>query len=282
MVITFISHYTFADKQRRLGRNGKLIAVVMILMVMASCVVMLVSVLFWQESPEYSTSNPESENDLTNILGTGDLTTVKFIVFKMHIDPREYKDSHGNSPLMVAVKSNNLNVVKYLVEEWNWKFVCSDSWSEVHEACYLGNKDLVEYFLSRNFSECGRSLIEAAAIGGQIKMLKYLVSQGYPINCERHWSSMHEASSRGHLSILKFYAQITDKDICTLCVDEHGNNLLHAAAAARPEPAEGQLAVMKYLTEEQKCDKTVRNDEGQLPLDRAYQTHNQAIIEYLE
>ena len=235
MVITFTSHYTFADKQRRICRNRKLIAVIMILVVMTSCVVMLITVLSLRESPMYSTLSIESEDDLTNILGTGDLITVKFIVFEMRIDPREYKDSHGNSPLMVAVRSNNLNVVKYLVEVWNWKIACSDKWSEVHEACYLGNKDLVEYFFSRNFSQCGRSLIEAAAIGGQIERLKYLISQGYQINCERHWSSMHETSNRGHLSIIKFYAQITDKDICSLCVDEHGNNLLHAAAVARAE-----------------------------------------------
>ena len=255
----------------------------MISLAITSCVVILVlSLQFKHNVLKCSMLDPETENDLTNILGKGDLATVKFIIDKMHIDPRECKERHGFSLLKVAVRSNNMDVVKYLVEDWHWKLACSYNWSEVHEAFYQGRMNLVEYFMTRNFSQCGKSLIEAAAYGGQIETLKYLVSHGYQINCEKHWSFMHVASVRGHLNILKFYAKVTHRDMCSLCVDEHGNNLLHAAAVARIGYAEGQLTVLKYLIEEQKCDKTVRNNQGLSPLDKARQTHNQAIIKYLE
>ena len=253
------------------------------LAIITSCVVILVLLLQFKHNVlKCSMLDPETENDLTNILGKGDLATVKFIIDKMHIDPRECKERHGFSLLRVAVRSNNMDVVKYLVEEWHWKLACSYNWSGIHEAFYQGRMNLVEYFVTRNFTQCGRSLIEAAAYGGQIETLKYLLSLGYQVDCEKHWSFMHEASVRGHLNILKFYAKVTHKDMCSLCVDEHGNNLLHAAAVARAECAEGQLTVLKYLIEEQKCDKTVRNNQGLSPLDKARQTHNQAIIKYLE
>ena len=225
--------------------------------------------------------NEGTEHELTEIIGRGDLGTVKFIIDEMRMDPRECKDRHGFSALIAAVRKDNMEVVKYLVEEWHWKISCTYHWSEIHEACYQGRINMVEYFMTRNFTQCGKSLIEAAAYGGQIEMLNYLVSRGYQVDCEKHWSFMHEASFRGHLNILKFYAEVTHRDMCSVCVDQYGNNLLHAAAMARAESAEGQLAVMKYLTTEQKCDKTVRNDEGLSPLDKARQTHNQVIIRYL-
>ena len=263
--------------------RNKAVAVMISLAIVTSCVIILV--LSFQLNHNHlkcSMLDSKTEHDFTKIFGKGDLFTVKFIIDKMHIDPRECKDRYGFSPLTAAVRKDNLDVVKYLVEEWHWKIICTYSWSEMHEACYQGRMNLVRYFMTKNFTQCGRSLIEAAAFGGQIEILNYLVSRGYQVNCENHWSFMHEASFRGHLNILKFYAKVTHRDMCSQCVDEHGNNLLHAAAAARAESTEGQLLVLNYLIEEQKCDKTVRNSQGLSPLDKARQTHNQAIIEYLE
>ena len=98
----------------------------------------------------------------------------------MHIDQRECRDTHGNSPLMAAVRANNFDVVKYFVEKWNWKVACGlRRWSEMHEACYRGNIKLLEYFTSRNITLCGRSLTEAAAYGDQTEVLKYLMDHGY-------------------------------------------------------------------------------------------------------
>lgn len=265
------------------GSRNKAVAVMISLAIITSCVIILMlSFQFKNNVWKCSVLDTETENDLTNILAKGDLVTVKFFIDKLHIDPRECKERHGFSLLRVAVKSNNMEVVKYLVEEWHWKPNCPYNWSGVHEAFYQGRMNMVEYFMTRNFTQCGRSLVEAAAYGGQVEVLKYLLSRGHQVDCEKHWSSLHEASFRGHVNVLRFYAKITHRDMCSLCVDEHGNNLLHAAAVPRAESTEGQITVLKYLIEELKCNKAIRNDYGQSPLDKARQTYNQAIVEYLE
>ena len=57
------------------------------------------------------------------------------------------------------------------------------------------------------------------------------------------------ANSRGHLNVLKINPEVTHRDMCSLCIDEHGNNLLHAAAVARTGSAEGQLEVFDRRAE---------------------------------
>lgn len=226
----------------------------------------------------------DSDSDSVNRISIHDsIQYIKYTIQNMRIDPLTCKDRYGNSFLMTAVRANRDDIVEFLVEDLNWKRKCHKNWSEVHEAAYLGNKKLLKYFLQNNFSWCNHSLIRAAAMGGQVDIIRYLIKHGHPIECgpPTQWSPLHEACNYGQLNVVHFFSEIKGKDICTYCPNKMGDTLLHPAVSRRAKVSE-QLSIMKYLIKDLNCNPGQVNNKGQTPFDIALDSNNEPIIAYLK
>ena len=192
---------------------------------------------------------------------------------------------NGNiTDIYLAVKNNDLNSVRYLIEfggidpnETNVKYS-----SLLHLSCYLGYLPIVKYLIEhahankeqRNSS--GDTPIYHAASKGHLDIVQYLVEQ-QNVNLENRSNDgktvLSLACSNGQLEIAKY---LIEKCHCSFLIkDQNGDTPLHRACFFN------RINIVRYLIEEQKCPFDLRANDGKTCLHLAAVHGSVDVLRYL-
>ena len=121
------------------------------------------------------------------------------------------KGNDGYTLLHIASQEDNLEMVKFLVDEGcNINARNSSGSKPVHIAAREGHKDIVEFFLSNglNINESGaysQTLLHYAAMKGHLDVVSYLIVQGADVNSKdtNGCSPMHIAAVFGFKDVIE-------------------------------------------------------------------------------
>jgi ankyrin repeat protein len=125
----------------------------------------------------------------------------------------KYVDNDGNTPAHDAAASGNIKTLEYLLDNHIDPHICSrDGCTLLHEACYYCRNEVMKY-LATNFpkmlhsrSNNGYSCCHAAALGGSVEILDFLIRSGAdPAALSEDGSTiLHEAAFSGKLNMVKY------------------------------------------------------------------------------
>lgn len=200
---------------------------------------------------EFLSSIEHLNNELFDTVRKGNLDRVKDLIEK-GADINS-SDNDGNTPVHLAAKEGNLDVVKYLIEV-----------KEVD----LNAKD-----------NNGNTPLHLATGEGRLDVVKYLIDEkkaDFNVKNDDGWTPLHCAAEKGKLDVVK--CLIDEKKADFNVKDNYGQTPLHAAAYW------GNLDVVKYLIDEKKVDFVdfnVENNYGWTPLHRAAYSGNLDVVTYL-
>ena len=259
-------------------------------------------------NPQYLTSM-EWKITLASLLRIasreGHLCVVRYLVEDHGCDP-SCKDDEGITPLYFACQEGHMDIVSYLITEAHCDPNCTskDGRTCLHAAS-IGNRLDVSKYLHRNKScqivpdSHGKTPLHYAAAGGHVDVLMYLIEH---MKCDPNSrdpyerTPLHYASGRGQLDAVKYlagthhfhplpwpsasgqleppgYFSSTLKHV--LLSDKFNNSPLHFAAAF------GHLDVVKFLTEDMKCDSNLKGRYGRTPLHYASENGHLEVVKYL-
>jgi len=137
----------------------------------------------------------------TNAVLSGDMETIKWCEKKGFLFSEYVMD--------IAVKKGDMEIIRWLIS-----IKCPFCITAIEEASAQGNIEIVQ-ILNRNFSNSltGSKAVAYASRNGHIDIIRYLVSDGYPV-CE---SCSGFAALGGHLDILEYFhvrGYVIDKSVC--------------------------------------------------------------------
>ncbi|KAI3404105.2 PHO81 [Candida oxycetoniae] len=195
--------------------------------------------------------------------------------------PKEHIDDLGNdsmSPLLLAIKHGNLNIIKKLVQFGAnpFPYTSKDTlqYLPINYACKFGDYKIIEYLLSNESSkELVKDLVNQQDVegllplhvvsrAGHYKLIKLLIQYGAEINKFdgfNKWTPIFYAAAEGHVNttqeLVKFGARL---DI----LDQDGYNVLYYCVF------EGHIGVINELLShhEQFFDKSKQPQSSQLQL----------------
>ncbi|KAK6453885.1 positive regulatory protein of phosphate pathway [Scheffersomyces xylosifermentans] len=172
---------------------------------------------------------------------------------KDHIDDL---DNESMSPLLLAIKHGNFNVIKKLVQSGSNCFPQNDEsklqYLPINYACKFGDYKTLEYLLSyskpNNSNELmnqqdveGLPPIHVIARSGHYKLIKLLIQYGAEINRLdglNKWTPIFYAASEGHVKTAQELVKLGAK---LNIVDEDGYNVLYYCVV------EGHINVLNEL-----------------------------------
>lgn len=147
------------------------------------------------------------------------------------------RDSEGNTLLLLAAYDGDIELVKYLIGEWQADFTVKNNKGEtiLMLSAYSGNIELVETLYN-------------LFIGRELDLNSYIVA-------DDGLTLLHYAAFSGNSD---FVESLIDKYFLDpKAVSENGETILHSAAR------HDNLKLMKYLIEKQKLDPNKQNNFGQ-------------------
>ena len=216
----------------------------------------------------------------------GNLSIVKYLVEEQEADLNA-RDEEGNTPLNVAASCGSLAIVKYLIEEKK----CSPTLpgyldrTPLHNACEgSDNLDVVKYLVEEqngdldSKDEQGYTPLNVSTSFGSLAIVKYLIeekkcsptSPGYLGRTPLHNACIND----DNLAVVKYLAEEQDVDL--IAEDERGDTPLNVAASS------GSLGIMKYLIEEKKCNPACAGYLfGTLLHSACENSDNLAVVKYL-
>ncbi|XP_064397038.1 uncharacterized protein LOC135343935 isoform X2 [Halichondria panicea] len=242
------------------------------------------------------------------------ITTIKYLVEECDCNVLVTNEK-GLTPLHYSVVSN-IDIVQYFVEECECdvRVKTKDGLTPLHLAVIVGNIDVAKYFISKNSDllhsrdNNGCTPLHMAAMYGKVEMCKLLISDFYcdkneiaengqtplhfaasdghlpvveyltlEVNCDKSstdvdgFTPAHLAVLNGHLDVLKFFVERLTFDIRNEKALDNNIRPIHLVVAKN-----GNLAILKYLVEECKCDVMVKDSHDRVPL------HYAAILGQLE
>ncbi|XP_067653301.1 ankyrin repeat domain-containing protein 50-like [Haliotis asinina] len=125
------------------------------------------------------------------------------------------------TPLMLAAENGHNDVVEFLVEkgaDLSLKVKTGDN--VLHLACYGGQLDVVKYLLSLNSININRrgwkkmTPIMVAANQGYKEVVELLVKRGADLSLRAQMGNiLHTACSRGHFDVVKYLLSLNSVDI---------------------------------------------------------------------
>jgi len=191
--------------------------------------------------------------DFMELIKTGNLEQLKYMIMNGSLDPRTYTDRNGSSLIHWAAGCGHLPLIHYLIETCG----CSP---------HLGQRG------KRAF--CCRTPMHWAARNGHLEVVQYLVRSCH-VDLEAATAdgttSFCWACWQGHLHVMRFlYAEG-----CNI----HSSNCFGCNAVLWCAQGDGDLAVIEYL-ESISCDLGSINSNGHGVLHKAAQRGNWKLCQY--
>ena len=189
-------------------------------------------------------------------------TPLQYAVMKGHLDVvkyvmNSYSDMYSltpsqSSPLLVATQYNQLNIVKYFIEEKKFDpfiSVDEDGHTLLHLAIYRGNTKMVKYFIEdlklnymcRNQKQL--CPLHYTALHGHVEIFDYFITGlkcDINMPCRFGLLPVHLAIAKGHLALVQYILQHPNCDANGYSKGA-GRSTLHAAVLC------GHLDIVRYL-----------------------------------
>ncbi|EGC35099.1 hypothetical protein DICPUDRAFT_97994 [Dictyostelium purpureum] len=127
----------------------------------------------------------------------GHLQIVEFILAEK---PRAVR-LYGKEALSNAIKGGFLDIIKLLEKE---RFLLSHSDSSINIAARKGFFDVIKHLANRNYAGFSHLTVDAAAMGGHLEIVKYLIGLGY--NATRIGLTI--ATKNNHVDVCKYLVRI--------------------------------------------------------------------------
>lgn len=184
----------------------------------------------------------------------------------------------GNTLLEYAVMSDSIEVAEFLINNGADIYLCtSEDWDSLIDLAALsGNLNIIKFFLENGFNRnvfLEDGSLMSAAVNNYAEVARYLINQGKDIN-------MHDSSSS--MTALRMAAQMHSAEcvelLCNMGADteaesDYGTALLGAVSA-------GDLEIVKILVNHGANVNYVNND-GSTPYEMAVYKGYEDIAEYL-
>ena len=190
---------------------------------------------------------------------------IKLDLLQLHLS-----DSHQESypsPLHVACKKGNVEIVKFLIAEklWNPELEDRNGFTPLHSACYSyvakDPQNTFTWLLDEHLAESVSTL----------EVVTFLVNEcnSDPMNSSRR-SGENVMNIACKAEKLDLVMALTSKNVN--CQDTSGNTPLHLACKYV------NLKVVKYLVEEKQCKLTIQNAKRQLPVHIACESKSLELV----
>lgn len=214
---------------------------------------------------------------------------IKTILANLHSDKLiavvNAVDWLGNTPLHFAVLLNNMDLVKYLIDEK--KADCNVhnciGQTPLHFAFRCDNLDIVKYLVDEKKVDftikdgIGDTLLHLASHSGNLPLARFLVDEkNFDLSAQNKdgETSLHYAAGNCNLELLKL---LTDEKRMDVNVkDNHGDTPLHAAVRS------GNLEMIRFLIDEKNAVVNAKNNIGHTPLDCATISGKTDLVKCLE
>ena len=203
------------------------------------------------------------------------LEVVKFFVNNLHYDPKS-KNELGRTPLHHASEGGHLDVVKYLVDTHYCDPLCPDTdiITPLHSAAIKGRSRVVKFLIRRlEFY----TPLHCTAIHNNLRVVKFFIEDlnfRYDPNCKSQLgrTPLHHASEGGHLDVVKYLVETHHCD--PLCPDIDNETPLHRAVA------NGRLEVVSYFVITQDCNLLIKDKYNNTPLQVAYFNGHLEVVKF--
>ena len=183
-------------------------------------------------------------------------------------------DNYGWTPLHLAAKSYNYEIIQYLIEDQNLNPLCytkrgstplhETSFGDINVVSYLVKEMSKHIPIKEVINDCnrdGHAPIHLATTNGHLTTVKLFIDDfGCDPNIQDNNGGvpLHYAARNGHLHIVRYL--IKEHKCNPMFLDNNQVTPLHMAVS------KGHLDVVKYLTLEQKCDPHVVDKFSDTPL----------------
>uniref|UniRef100_A0A7N4PHI5 Ribonuclease L n=1 Tax=Sarcophilus harrisii TaxID=9305 RepID=A0A7N4PHI5_SARHA len=174
-------------------------------------------------------------------------------------------------PLIQAVKENDFELVKQLLEEGaDVSIKTEGGWTPLHNAVKESNKDIVELLLEKGADphirkENGATPFIVAAIVGNVELLELFLSKGANINeYDNHgFTAFMEAACYGQQSALEFlYEKGAEVNLGRQTSEEQKKLRKGGCTALMDAARKGHIDVVKILLEKMGADVNARDNMG--------------------
>ena len=240
----------------------------------------IVRYLVEEEGVEPSCTDAENSTPLHSASYNGHLQVVQYLIQK-HCHPMQ-EDKDGNTPLKKAASRKQWGVVMYFV---TGGYCTSNERGEgvrmFRQACSDGRLDVMNCLVQKLQvdpsipNDDGITPLHIASTKGHLSMVKYLVEcKCSPLCKEKDGNTpMNYAALGGHLNVLHYF--ITEKKCSPTTKGWHGRTVLHDASQR------GHLHVVKYLADMQPVDPSCKDNNGLTPLHTACSGGHMGVVKYL-
>ena len=223
---------------------------------------------------------PDHDHQLHDACAAGDMERVKYLLIKHGGKVNELYREH--SPLQYAIKKEQVEMVRYLVNDQFAQIGAGFHGGAFMTACEIGNQEILEFLHKARPASPTHDLgifrltpLMIAADRGHVKVCKYLVKQGgVDVNVTNSYGydALHCAAAKGHADIVKFLAKV-DADGLAVC--NTGETALHRAIMFH------HVDTFEFLMERYPQSVHVKNKKGETPVDLA-RKHHPASVAALE
>ena len=163
--------------------------------------------------------------DIDGSMDWDDATAIAIAAKNGHLDVVKYLADLGadleahifsNTLLMLAVESQNKEMVSYLVEKGlDVNDVNYDGFSATALAAKVGNFEIIKYLIENGadvneMNNNGNSLLTSAILGGNLEMVKYVLELGADVNGQTYGDNypLFLAAREGHLEIVEYLIEL--------------------------------------------------------------------------
>ena len=215
--------------------------------------------------------------------------TIKCILEEKKDVPASITNDQGQTLAHVAVKNDNLSIIKYVLEKDPSLLskTDNDDYSVLHLAVERGALDIVKYLveihdaniIERNRRDLARTAVHTAVQFGHLNMLKYFVEErSVNVNMPGEWQDkppVFLAVQYSHPDIFDYLVEERKADLTA--VDFFGENILFIAAKV------GNLSLIKRLLDDKKIvfELNQRNNNGETLVMTALKVNHTDVLKYL-
>ncbi|XP_066971700.1 transient receptor potential cation channel subfamily A member 1-like isoform X1 [Macrobrachium rosenbergii] len=236
-----------------------------------------------EKGANLNVSDKQGKNVLHYAAEKNAVETLKFLVsFPVLITIIDKKDNSNCSPLHLAIKKEADDCALLLLDMGASPVEpCSGGLTPLHLAADKGSTSVCEVLLAKKEVQVSQendsraTPLHMAAFHGSTDVCQMLIRRGARITAvdAEGRTALHVASAEGHPNVVKY---LSKKGLPLKVKDDTGSGALHLAAS------KGSLACCEVLVSYAKASCWELDQNGNLPLDRAFKDKNKLSEEDLE